>query len=87
MKQTPSGSYNREHSQRFIHSKGGNIKMNYKLKTGFKKLCARAEGTNNANTNPAGIYLLKGNNRNTRTRCEICLKLIKTLALLWRLYF
>ena len=47
--------------------------MNYKLKTGFKKLCARAEGTNNANTNPAGIYLLKGNNRNTRTRCEICL--------------
>ena len=68
MKQTPSGSYNREHSQRFIHSKGGNIKKNYKLKTGFKKLCARAEGTNNANTNPAGIYLLKGNNRNTRTR-------------------
>ena len=29
---------------------------------------------------PAGIYLLKFNNRNTRTRCEICLKLtIKTL--------
>ena len=28
---------------------------------------------------PAGIYLLKVNNRNTRTRCEICLKLtIKT---------
>ena len=28
---------------------------------------------------PAGIYLLKGNNRNTRTRCEICSKLtIKT---------
>ena len=24
---------------------------------------------------PAGIYLLKVNNRNTRTRCEICLKL------------
>ena len=24
---------------------------------------------------PAGIYLLKGNNRNTRTRCEICSKL------------
>ena len=29
--------------------------------------------------NPAGIYLLKVNNRNTRTRCEICPKLtIKT---------
>ena len=24
---------------------------------------------------PAGIYLLKANNRNTRTRCEICSKL------------
>ena len=28
---------------------------------------------------PAGIYLLKANNRNTRARCEICSKLtIKT---------
>ena len=27
---------------------------------------------------PAGIYLLKVNNRNTRLRCEICSKLIKT---------
>ena len=28
---------------------------------------------------PAGIYLLKVNNRNTKTRCEICSKLtIKT---------
>ena len=28
---------------------------------------------------PAGIYLFKVNNRNTRTRCEICSKLtIKT---------
>ena len=25
---------------------------------------------------PAGIYLLKVSNRNTRARCEICLKLI-----------
>ena len=25
--------------------------------------------------NPAGIYLLKVNNRNTRARCEICSKL------------
>ena len=24
---------------------------------------------------PAGIYMLKFNNRNIRTRCEICLKL------------
>ena len=24
---------------------------------------------------PAGIYLLKGNNRNTRARCDICSKL------------
>ena len=32
-----------------------------------------------SNSNPAGIYLLKVNNRNTRTRCEICSKLtIKT---------
>ena len=30
-------------------------------------------------TFPVGIYLMKGNNRNTRTRCEICSKLtIKT---------
>ena len=29
-------------------------------------------------TIPAGIYLLKVNNRNTRIRCEICSKLIKT---------
>ena len=29
--------------------------------------------------NPTGIYMLKVNNRNTRTRCEICSKLtIKT---------
>ena len=27
------------------------------------------------NVIPASIYLLKVNNRNTRTRCEICLKL------------
>ena len=39
------------------------------------------EGKNlvKSNLNPAGIYLLKVNNRNTRTRCEICSKLtIKT---------
>ena len=30
---------------------------------------------NKQTANPAGIYLLKVNNRNTRTRCEICSKL------------
>ena len=30
---------------------------------------------NNSSPYPAGIYLLKVNNRNTRTRCEICSKL------------
>ena len=36
--------------------------------------------------NPAGIYLLKVNNKNTRTRCELCSKLtIKTPELRhWR---
>ena len=35
--------------------------------------------TSKARTSPIGIYLLKGNNRNTRTRCEICSQLtIKT---------
>ena len=29
-------------------------------------------------SNPAGIYLLKVNNINTRTMCEICTKLIET---------
>ena len=46
---------------------------------------------NDINRTPAGIYLLKVNNRNTRTRCEICSKLtIKTperrLASFWCLY-
>ena len=36
-----------------------------------KKVCRSAQ--------PVGIYLLKVNNRNSRMRCEICLKLtIKT---------
>ena len=34
---------------------------------------------------PAGIYLLKANKRNTRTRCEICSKL--TIKTLYRTYF
>ena len=29
----------------------------------------------NSQRTPAGIYLFKVNNRNTRTRCEICSKL------------
>ena len=36
--------------------------------------------------NPAGIYMFKVNNRNTRTRCEICLKFtIKTPLLVYLL--
>ena len=37
---------------------------------------------------PAGIYLLKVNNGNTRTRCEICSKLIIKISEWrhWRLY-
>ena len=40
----------------------------------------------NLTTKPAGIYLLKVNSINTRTRCEICSKLpIKTPELpQWR---
>ena len=36
------------------------------------KICQQEQLTNN----PAIIYLLRVNNRNTRTRCEICSKLI-----------
>ena len=41
--------------------------------------------------NPVGIYLLKVNNRNTRTRCEICSKLTIKIpeqrqASFWYLY-
>ena len=35
------------------------VKVNWKIKISF----------------PAGIYLLKVNNRNTRTKCEVCSKL------------
>ena len=35
-----------------------------------------------ARLNPAGIYLLKVNNRNTRTSCEICSKLTKKTLVL-----
>ena len=44
-----------------------------------------------SNETPAGIYLLKVNNRNTKTRCAICSKLTmkipeQRLASLWYLY-
>ena len=35
---------------------------------------------------PVGIYLLKVNNRNTRTNCEICSKLTINMASFWYLY-
>ena len=38
---------------------------------------AEPEGISKARKIPAGDYLLKVNNRNTRTRCEICPKLTK----------
>ena len=39
----------------------------------------RIDGGTSDSRNPAGIYLFKVDNRNTRTRCEICSKLtIKT---------
>ena len=44
----------------------------------------------NVRVNPADIYLLNVNNRNARTRCEICSKLTKApewgLASFWYLY-
>ena len=41
--------------------------------------CLSLQNPHNLAAFPAGIYLLKVNNRNTRTRCEICSKLtIKT---------
>ena len=37
---------------------------------------------------PSGNYMLKINNRNTRTRCEICSKLtIKIMVSFWYLYW
>ena len=38
-------------------------------------LSKRFELYNSVIDKPAGIYLVKVNKRNTRTRCEICLKL------------
>ena len=38
---------------------------------------------NVSENNPVGIYLLKVNNRKTRTRCEICSKLMGKVKVLW----
>ena len=35
---------------------------------------------------PAGNYMFKVNNRNTRTRCEICSKLTIKIPVYWYLY-
>ena len=49
------------------------------LKFQFKVICLTetscSDKSINHNLYPAGIYLLKVNNRNTGTRCEICPKL------------
>ena len=50
--------------------RAGNFRYSQPSRTKRK----RKEAKTNA-TNPAAIYLLKVNNRNTRTRCEICSKL------------
>ena len=43
------------------------------------QMAAMPRMSNNTEIYPVGIYLLKVNNRNTRTRCEMCSKLtIKT---------
>ena len=66
-----------------------NVTINRELKvhggptTGGYKISFDAENDFVLNSHPAGIYLFKVNNRNTRTRCEICSKLtIKTPELL-----
>ena len=62
-----------------IISKWRSIFFNYELNIWKRGIKFRSRNHQNVN-NPAGIYLLKVNNRNTRTRCEMCSKLtIKTL--------
>ena len=49
------------------------------FKTHTSEFKFRADSVHSLSINPNGIYLLKVNKRNTRTRCEICSKLtIKT---------
>ena len=55
--------------------------LNIRSKIWLRYLRTSSASTESAQTlrNPAGICMLKVNNRNTRTRCQICLKLtIKT---------
>ena len=46
-----------------------------KIKESKDYACLIDEVNDISNVNPADIYLLKVNKRNTRTRCEICSKL------------
>ena len=49
------------------------------LRSNNKLMCPRFRlKVCQTDTSPVGIYMFKVNNRNTRTRCEICSKLIKT---------
>ena len=51
----------------------------YETRTKFPKIYINENKNISVINSPAGIYLLKVKNRNTRTRCEICSKLtIKT---------
>ena len=68
-----------------ILTSSGNQSDQWKLNTGFIRVMESQfrGGMENhgflAGSYPAGIYLLKVNNKNTRARCEICSKLtIKT---------
>ena len=64
-------------------------KAHWKLKQSKSKLRMHVN-------NPANIYLIKANNRNTKKRCEICSKLklasaifyqMKALQKLWKMFF
>ena len=74
--------WNAEHYMKIVHilSFSGLYSVQVRKNTDQKNL-NMLEFTHKYNkTNPTSIYLLKVNNRNTKTRCEICSKLIiKTL--------
>ena len=52
--------------------------MSPKIRKSKKRDPNFEDQTSSCNKVPAGIYLLKFNNGNTTTMCEICSKLIKT---------
>ena len=59
-------------NDKFVNSESDPDINPNEVHNGFECLCKNG-------FSPVGIYLLKVNNRNTRTRCEICSKLtIKT---------